>query len=87
MANWNPWHGCRKISAGCLNCYVYRTDAKHGKDSSVVTKTTNFNLPVRRNRAKQYKLIGDDIVYTCFTSDFLLEDADAWRTEAWQMIK
>ncbi|MCB7206753.1 DUF5131 family protein, partial [Dorea formicigenerans] len=23
MANWNPWHGCHKISAGCEHCYVY----------------------------------------------------------------
>ena len=22
MANWNPWHGCTKISPGCANCYV-----------------------------------------------------------------
>ncbi len=29
----------------------------------------------------------DGIVYTCFTSDFLLEDADGWRPEAWEMIR
>ncbi|MBE6038714.1 MAG: DUF5131 family protein, partial [Anaerofustis stercorihominis] len=23
MSGWNPWHGCRKISDGCKNCYVY----------------------------------------------------------------
>ena len=22
--SWNPWHGCRKISEGCRNCYVYQ---------------------------------------------------------------
>ncbi|MER2143167.1 MAG: DUF5131 family protein [Eubacteriales bacterium] len=22
-SNWNPWHGCRKCSEGCQNCYVY----------------------------------------------------------------
>ncbi|MBR7036047.1 MAG: DUF5131 family protein, partial [Bacteroidales bacterium] len=21
-ADWNPWHGCTKISAGCKYCYV-----------------------------------------------------------------
>lgn len=86
MTVWNPWHGCRKISAGCLNCYVYRTDAKYDKDSSVIAQTNNFNLPVKKNREKQYK-IANDIVYTCFTSDFLLEEADEWRIEAWKMIK
>jgi len=28
---WNPWHGCRKVSAGCVNCYVYRIDARFKK--------------------------------------------------------
>ena len=87
MPTWNPWHGCHKISAGCLNCYVYRRDAQYGKDSSVVVKTGDFNLPVKRNRTGEYKLSGNETVYTCFTSDFFLEDADAWRVEAWQMIR
>ena len=87
MSNWNPWHGCHKISLGCQNCYVYRTDALHNKDSSIITKTNSFDLPVRRNRSKQYKIPSGDTVYTCFTSDFLHEDADIWRTEAWDFIK
>ena len=56
MAVWNPWHGCRKISPGCLNCYVYRRDAEFGKDASVIAKTASFDLPVRRNRKGEYKL-------------------------------
>ena len=87
MPVWNPWHGCHKISAGCQNCYVYRRDAQYEKDSSVVVKTGDFNLPIKRNRAGKYKLSGNETVYTCFTSDFFLEDADAWRVEAWQMIR
>ena len=27
------------------------------------------------------------IVMTCFTSVFLLKDADQWRSECWEMIK
>lgn len=27
------------------------------------------------------------VVFTCFTSDFLLEEADEWREEAWAMIR
>ena len=38
MAQWNPWHGCRKISAGCQNCYVYRIDATFDRDASAITK-------------------------------------------------
>ncbi|MBF1123937.1 MAG: DUF5131 family protein, partial [Solobacterium sp.] len=22
----NPWHGCKKISEGCANCYMYFLD-------------------------------------------------------------
>lgn len=84
---WNLWHGCHKISAGCANCYVYRMDEKHGRDSSVVRKTGEFNLPVRRNRLGTYKVPAGEMVYTCFTSDFLLEDADEWRPQAWEMIR
>lgn len=88
MAIWNPWHGCHKISPGCLNCYVYRRDAEFGKDSNIVTKTAAFNLPLKRNRQKEYKLQPDgESVYTCMTSDFLIEEADGWRREAWDMIK
>lgn len=88
MSDWNPWHGCHKISPGCQNCYVYRQDSRHDKDSSVVTKNADFNLPVRRNRKGEYKIQPDGgIVYTCFTSDFFLEDADEWRKEAWDMIR
>lgn len=84
---WNPWHGCHKLSAGCANCYVYRMDEKHGKDGSVVAKTGGFNLPVKRNRSGEYKLPPGELVYTCFTSDFLLADADEWRDEAWRMMR
>ncbi len=86
MAIWNPWHGCHKISPGCKHCYVYRVDSKYEKDSSVVAKTSNFNLPMKKSRAGEYKLSPGETVYTCFTSDFFLEDADEWRTEVWKMM-
>ena len=87
MAIWNPWHGCKKISPGCLNCYVYRRDAEFGKDSRKVEKTANFNLPLKKNRKKEFKLQAiQGEVYTCMTSDFFLEEADDWRPEVWQMI-
>ena len=50
MAIWNPWHGCRKISPGCANCYVYRRDGSVGRDASVITKTRGYDLPLRKNR-------------------------------------
>ena len=75
---WNLWHGCHKLSEGCRHCYVYRTDGKYGKDSSVVTKTEKFDLPLQRKKSGMYKIPSGNLVYTCFTSDFLIEDADEW---------
>ncbi|MDD6807644.1 MAG: DUF5131 family protein [Oscillospiraceae bacterium] len=87
--DWNPWHGCTKISPGCKYCYVYRQDEMYGANeaSSVCRKTGNFNLPLKRKRDKSFKIPSGQIVFTCFTSDFLLADADEWRPECWEMIK
>ena len=88
MAHWNPWHGCTKVSPGCDHCYVYRRDAEFGKDASAVHKTSEFTLPIRKNRSGEYKLQPDGgYVYTCFTSDFFHPAADEWRIDAWKMIK
>ena len=87
MAQWNLWHGCRKYSAGCAHCYVYRSDARYGRDPEAVAKTGSFDLPLRRNRAGEYKIPSGEVVWTCFTSDFLLEEADPWRPDAWDMIR
>ena len=88
MAIWNPWHGCRKLSPGCANCYVYRRDESIGKDASVVSKTGEFNLPLKKNRRGEYKLTPwDGTVFTCMTSDFFLDEADEWRQECWDMIR
>lgn len=84
---WNLWHGCHKYSAGCKNCYVYRQDGKHDVDSSKVRKTASFSLPVARGRSGEYKYPSGTCFMTCFTSDFLIEDADDWRGEAWDMIR
>ena len=87
FVNWNPWHGCHKHSEGCRNCYVYRSDAKYEKDSSVVTKNSQFKLPLAKTRQGEYKLKSGSRVATCFTSDFLVPDADPWRPEAWAMMR
>ena len=50
-------------------------------------KNAAFDLPIRRLRDGTYKLKGPDEVFTCFTSDFFLDQADDWRPEAWSMIR
>lgn len=88
-ADWNPWHGCTKISPGCKYCYVYRQDSMYGAsvESSLARKTGAFYLPIKKKRDKSYKIPSGKVIFTCFTSDFLLDDADSWRKEAWEMIK
>lgn len=84
---WNPWHGCIKYSEGCQNCYVYRRDASIGKDASLVVKNAGFDLPIRKKRDGSFKIPDGSTVYACMTSDFFLEQADAWRPDVWDMIR
>lgn len=89
MPMWNPWHGCHKISAGCKHCYVYREDAAFGSalPSDEVRKTASFKLPLKRDRYKNFKYPAGTEFALCFTSDFLIEEADEWRDEIWEIIK
>ena len=86
---WNPWHGCHKISAGCKNCYVYREDAAFGtaQPTSEVRKTASFNLPLRCDRNHNLKFPAGTEFALCFTSDFLIEEADTWREDIWEIIR
>ena len=61
----------------------------YGSDigSDLARKTLAFDLPVKRKRDKSYKIPPGSMVFTCFTSDFLLEDADEWRSECWAMMR
>lgn len=86
MNIWNPWHGCKKYSEGCQNCYVYRRDSSVGRDASEVVKTSSFNEPIKLNKEKKYKISSGTEVYACMTSDFFIEEADNWRNDAWQII-
>lgn len=83
---WNPWHGCTKYSEGCRHCYVYRQDEMFGRDSRECRKTNDFYLPVKKDRKGNYKVPGGSLIMTCFSSDFLLSDADPWRDECIKMM-
>ena len=67
-------------------------DGKFGRDPSRFALTSAYLLPLEqfkggRNKGS-YKLRPDgEAVYTCFTSDFFLEDADPFRMEAWKAIR
>jgi len=77
---WNPWQGCRKVSTGCKNCYMYSDKKRYGQDpAKIVRSKTVFKAP---NKWKESAL-----VFVCSWSDFFIEDADEWRNEAWEIIR
>ena len=83
---WSPWRGCRKCSSGCLHCYIHKGDAKRGVDTSNIEKTKQFDYPIAKDKKGNYKM-KSGLVYLCFSTDFLIKEADEWRSEAWRMIK
>lgn len=87
MAMWNPWRGCHKYSEGCKFCYIHKGDYKRKIDTNTIVKTDKFTAPIDKNKKGEYKIKSGQVVYLCFSSDFLLPDADAWRADCWQMIK
>ena len=87
MPLWNPWRGCRRRSEGCRFCYIHKGDAKRGIDTNLIVKTEGFDAPVRKKKNGEYKMGTGQTVYLCFSSDFLIEEADEWRAECWSMMR
>ena len=87
MAMWSPWRGCHRYSEGCTYCYIHKGDAKRGVDTNKIVKTDDFYAPVAKNKRGEYKIKSAQTVYLCFSTDFLIEEADEWRDECWKMIK
>ncbi len=87
MAVWNPWRGCHKKSEGCSNCYIHRANSRKGIDTDIIYKTDEFYKPLEKDKKGNYKIKSGQTVYLCFNSDFLIEEADDWRKETWEMIK
>ena len=84
---WNPWRGCHRYSEGCQHCYIHKGDARRGVDTGDVVKTDKFDWPVRQNKKGTYSIKPGQLVFLCFTTDFLVEDADAWRGQCWDMMR
>ena len=77
---WNPWHGCIKVSPGCKLCYMYAEKRRYGQEPAAVQRSkTKFREPLKWKEPGR--------VFTCSWSDFFIEEADAWRDEAWEIIR
>lgn len=80
---WNPWQGCQHASPGCHNCYMFRDKARYGQDPETVVRSSpaTFNAPLKWARE------GSALVFTCSWSDWFHRHADAWRPDAWDIIR
>lgn len=56
-------------------------------DTNNVVKTDNFYGPIEKKKNGEYKISSGQTVYMCFSTDFLLEDADGWRPECFSMMR
>ncbi len=83
---WNPWRGCTKVSPGCAHCYMFRDQRRYGRDPGRVVRTTTWREPLRWQK-KAAAAGRTDLVFTCSWSDWFHADADAWRPEAWQLVR
>ena len=86
MAMWNPWRGGKRCSEGCAHCYIHKGDAKRGVDTSLIVRTKDFDKPVVQMKKGGYRM-KPGLVYLGFSTDFLIEEADPWRSACWQMIR
>lgn len=79
-ATWNPWHGCHKISPGCAHCYMFKQKKQYGQDPNLVVRSkTKFSDPLKWDEGQ--------LVFTCSWSDWFIEEADAWRDDAWDIVR
>jgi protein gp37 len=75
----NFWYGCRKVSQGCKFCYAEREMGRYRRDFHTVTRAKEFDKPRRWKQPAK--------VFVNSWSDFFIEDADAWRDDAWGVIR
>ena len=85
--SWGPWRGCVKVSEACRFCYAERQMDRY---------PNNFNFKVPKKAAKATfnaplhesgRFRKPTLIFVCPWSDFFLREADAWRDEAWGVIR
>lgn len=87
MGMWNPWRGCHRHSEGCRYCYIHKGDARRHIDTNQIVRSESFRAPLEKKKNGEWKMKPGQTVYVCFSSDFLLPEADRWRAEAWDIIR
>lgn len=97
MNIWNCFHGCKKYSDGCKNCYMYYLDNSYTKgkvdSSNVYLVKSQINYPLEKNRYGKYKIKSGETVHVGLNTDFFLtkeevgDDIDKWREMVWDIIR
>lgn len=77
----NFWIGCRKVSAGCKYCYMFRDQLRWNRDPEDIHRTSDntFHAALKWREPRR--------IFTCSWSDFFIPEADAWRKDAWDVIR
>ncbi len=83
----NFWWGCHKVSEECRHCYIAGIMRRGGYDPfGGPMRTKNWSNPTRWQRQADQE--GHRCrVFTCSMSDFFHPQADAWRDDAWEVIR
>lgn len=80
-ATWNIAVGCKKVDSDCKFCYMYRDslDNTRFNPKEVRRTKTVFKLPLKIKEPSK--------IFTCSYTDFFIEEIDAFRDEAWEIIR
>ena len=78
----NFWYGCKKIDAGCKNCYMYRDRKRYGQDGNDIVKRDYAKII---SEIKKFKT-GETIFVSSWTDFFLESVPNEWRDEAIAII-
>ena len=83
----NFWVGCDKIAPECAHCYIDRALRMQGREPwGRVYRTKTWREPFKWQREAEEAGVCRR-VFTNSLSDFFHADADAWREEAWDVIR
>lgn len=80
-ATWNIARGCVKVDADCKYCYMYRDSMNSTRYNplQVIRTKTVFDMPLKLKKPSK--------IFTCSLTDFFLPEVDAYRAEAWDIIR
>ena len=91
--SWNPWHGCTRVSPGCVNCYAATFSRRLGRDlwgKGVPRKRQSenvWNQPAKWN-AKAIKNGVRTRVFVASMADVFDEEVPPeWREDLWNVIR